>query len=54
MGGSFGLALRRTRPELIITGFDRPDVIERAVERGAVTHTASSLEEAVRRAVQST
>ncbi|MCH8276126.1 MAG: prephenate dehydrogenase [Bacteroidetes bacterium] len=48
MGGSFGLALRRTRPELIITGFDRPEVIERAVERGAVTHTASSLEEAVR------
>ena len=48
IGGSFGLALRREFPAAIVTGFDRPEVLERAKARGAITGTASDVAAAVR------
>ncbi|HTU32815.1 MAG TPA: prephenate dehydrogenase/arogenate dehydrogenase family protein [Candidatus Acidoferrum sp.] len=48
IGGSFGLALRRHFPDIAVIGFDRPDVLQRAVARGAVQEPASTLENAVR------
>ncbi len=47
IGGSLGLALRRYAPELDITGLDDPDVLDRAVARGAVHRKAGSVVEAV-------
>ena len=48
IGGSFGLAIRRHRPNLDICGFDRPEVLEPALERSAITRAESALPEAVR------
>ncbi len=48
MGGSFGLSLRRTRTDLHITGIDSTDVLDRAIDRGAITLRASSVVESVR------
>lgn len=48
IGGSFGLALQRYFPDIAVVGFDRPDVVQRAVARGAVQRSASTLENAVR------
>ncbi|MGH9716476.1 MAG: prephenate dehydrogenase [Candidatus Acidiferrales bacterium] len=48
IGGSFALALRKHFPEVSIVGFDRPDVLQRAVARGAIQETASDLAGAVR------
>ena len=48
VGGSFGLALRQQFPSLAITGFDRAEVLERALARGAVHETAATLAGAVR------
>lgn len=50
MGGSFGLAVRRSFPDLEIIGFDRAEILDKALLRGAITRKASSLEEAVRNA----
>ncbi|GMQ80892.1 MAG: prephenate dehydrogenase [Rhodothermia bacterium] len=47
MGGSFGLSVRRTRPDLIVIGVDSEDVLQKALERGAITEAAKSLSEAV-------
>jgi prephenate dehydrogenase len=48
IGGSFGLALRREFPAARVIGFDRADVLERAVARGAVDEAASDIASAVR------
>jgi prephenate dehydrogenase len=47
MGGSLGLAWKKRRPELVLTGYDRPAVLEKARRRGAVDHAAETLEQAV-------
>ena len=43
IGGSFGLALRREFPAARVVGFDRPDVLARAVARGAISEAASDI-----------
>jgi prephenate dehydrogenase len=48
IGGSFALALRKYAPEAGIIGFDRPDVMERAVSRGAVDEASASVADTVR------
>src|SRR5690348_1382955 len=48
IGGSFGLALRLHYPAISVVGFDRPDVLQRAIARGAVQQAASTIEDAVR------
>ena len=48
IGGSVGLALKAGRPQVEVVGFDaNPASARAAVERGALDHTAPSLEEAV-------
>ena len=47
IGGSFALAVRGAFPGSAITGWDHPEVLQRAAERGAVTQPASSLAQAV-------
>ena len=48
IGGSFGLALRRSYPKISVVGWDKPVVLDRALELDAITAAASSLEDAVR------
>jgi prephenate dehydrogenase len=48
IGGSFALALRKHFPEITVVGFDRPEVAERALKRGAVQAIAGDLASAVR------
>jgi len=43
IGGSFALALRRHFPNISIIGYDRPDVLQSAVARGAIDQAASDL-----------
>jgi prephenate dehydrogenase len=47
IGGSFGLALRRSSPQTTIVGWDKPVVLDRALELGAITEAGLSLESAV-------
>jgi prephenate dehydrogenase len=47
IGGSFALALRRAFPEILVTGWDRPEVLQRALEKGAIAQAAASLAAAV-------
>jgi len=47
IGGSFGLAVREVLPHASVAGWDRPDVLQRALERKAITRTAASLADAV-------
>lgn len=48
IGGSFGLALRKHFPEISIAGFDRKDVSEHALARGAMHEPAATINDAVR------
>ncbi len=48
IGGSFGLALRREFPAAVVVGFDRADVMERALACGAIGEDASDIASAVR------
>jgi prephenate dehydrogenase len=48
IGGSFGLALRRELPATRVVGFDRADVLERALARGAISEAASDIADAIR------
>jgi len=50
IGGSFGLALRREVSAARVVGFDRPDVLARAVAHGAISEAASDVAAAVRAA----
>jgi prephenate dehydrogenase len=48
IGGSFALALRKLSPDTAISGYDRPDVLQRARGRGAITEWAADVSTAVR------
>ncbi|MFT4604629.1 MAG: prephenate dehydrogenase [Rhodothermales bacterium] len=48
IGGSLGLALKRHVPALTITGFDTPEVLDLAQERGAIDRKAASAAACVR------
>jgi prephenate dehydrogenase len=48
IGGSFGLALRKLRPRPRVVGWDKPDVLKRARERGAIDRGETDLARAVR------
>jgi prephenate dehydrogenase len=48
IGGSFALALRKHFPAIARVGFDRKDVLERAIVRGAIQESAGDLSSAVR------
>jgi prephenate dehydrogenase len=48
IGGSFAIALRKHFPDVALIGFDRPEVAQRALARGAVQEIASDLTSAVR------
>jgi prephenate dehydrogenase len=48
IGGSFALALRRQSPSLSVVGFDRPEILERALALHAVQETSVTLADAVR------
>jgi prephenate dehydrogenase len=51
IGGSFALALRKHTPDIYIIGWDRPDVVLEARQRGAIDEGMfASVEAAVRRA----
>jgi prephenate dehydrogenase len=47
IGGSFGLAVRAVFPNVHVTGWDRPQILGRAVARGAITDAATDLRSAV-------
>ena len=47
IGGSFALAVRQAFPQVSITGWDRREVLGRALERGAITYSAASLLDAL-------
>jgi prephenate dehydrogenase len=47
IGGSFGLALHRSDPTITIAGWDKPAVLDRALELGAITKASSSLDDAI-------
>ena len=48
IGGSFGLALRREFPAAHVIGFDRVNVLGRALRSGAISEAASDIASAVR------
>jgi prephenate dehydrogenase len=48
IGGSFGLALRKHFPDISIVGFDRAEILQAALARGAVQEAARDLASAVR------
>lgn len=48
IGGSFALAVRKHFPETHVAGFDRPEVLERAVTLGVVREPCAGIAEAVR------
>jgi prephenate dehydrogenase len=48
IGGSFGLALRKHFPGISIVGYDRAEILQAALERGAARETARDLAHAVR------
>ncbi len=47
IGGSLSLALKKHQKNLHITGFDLPEVLDKAVKRKAIDHAAGTLKEAV-------
>ena len=47
IGGSLAMAWKERRPDLTITGWDRPDVLASAQERGIVDEVAPSLKDTV-------
>jgi prephenate dehydrogenase len=50
IGGSFALALRKHYPDVRIAGYDRPEVLQRASARGAISEMAPDIGAAVREA----
>jgi prephenate dehydrogenase len=48
IGGSFALAVRKHFPETHVAGFDRPEVLERAVTLGLVREPCAAIAEAAR------
>ena len=47
IGGSFALALRSAFPSLTVAGWDRPEVLQQAVQRGAISHASPGLPDAL-------
>lgn len=47
IGGSFGLALRKRFPGISIAGFDREDVLKRALACGAIQEAAWTMKDAI-------
>jgi prephenate dehydrogenase len=47
IGGSFGLAFRKHFPESSVVGWDKPDVLGHALERGAIQEGISELARAI-------
>jgi prephenate dehydrogenase len=47
IGGSFALAVRKAFPEIRITGWDKPSVLERALELRVIDEAKSELSEAL-------
>ena len=47
IGGSFALAVRRAFPQAALIGWDRPEVLHAATQRGAITQSATTIAEAV-------
>lgn len=50
IGGSFALSLRYHFPDISLVGFDRPEVLDRALARGTIQKAAANLEDAIREA----
>ncbi len=50
IGGSLALAWKERLPGLHVTGYDRPDVLKQAIQRGVIHHAPTSLSDAVREA----
>jgi prephenate dehydrogenase len=50
IGGSLGLALKKKKPKLEITGIDRQEVIEKAIAKGAIDKGTINLKEGTREA----
>ncbi len=48
IGGSLGLAWKKNRADLTLVGYDRPTVLEAALQRGLIDERATTLTEAVR------
>lgn len=48
IGGSFALAARRALPDVHIVGWDKPDVLERALELRVVDESTPELQKALR------
>ncbi len=47
IGGSFALAMREAYPGVPVIGWDRPEVLERAAARGAITEAVADVRAAV-------
>jgi prephenate dehydrogenase len=47
IGGSFGLALRRAFPDIAVAGWDKPQVLENALQAGAISEAHRDFFEAV-------
>jgi prephenate dehydrogenase len=43
VGGSFALALKRAFPDALVVGWDRPEVLDRARDRGAIDEFSAHL-----------
>jgi len=50
IGGSLGLALKEKKPDFIITGIDKKEIIEKAIIRGAIDEGTINLEEGIKEA----
>jgi prephenate dehydrogenase len=50
IGGSFALAVRKTLPGICIVGWDKPSVLERALELGVVDEVQPELQDAINNA----
>jgi prephenate dehydrogenase len=48
IGGSFALALRKHFPAISIVGFDRPDVLQKALARGVIQESSNDIGGAIR------
>ena len=47
IGGSFALAVRKAFPEVRVTGWDRPEVLATAAQRGAIQECVAGLNAAI-------
>jgi prephenate dehydrogenase len=47
IGGSFALAFRAAFPSAVVAGWDRPEVLQQALAKGAIAQAATSLAAAV-------